>query len=233
MVSLPHGYTNETVRSKDQVRKRYVGKAAEQRREVEAACLRVLQDHLPVPIVLGGSRFDLRMSFVEGSHGQDLIDDGGADMVLRLSGQLLAEMQGVSIDPLRQIPGSGDVLVHGDFGPQNLLIDTSAQRVTALLDWEFAHLGRPIERISPGQSGSLACTIGLRSTTSHVCSKATGHNRVGRSVRTRWLPAVRNWFASPRCSSGPLRRSSGMSAHGQRRPGGSSGAKGAAPSPAT
>jgi len=35
------------------------------------------------------------------------------------------------------------VLVHGDFRPANLLVDKG--KVTALLDWEFAHTGDPVE----------------------------------------------------------------------------------------
>ena len=37
------------------------------------------------------------------------------------------------------------VLVHGDYKPGNVLLDGS--RVTALLDWELAHLGDPLEDI--------------------------------------------------------------------------------------
>jgi aminoglycoside phosphotransferase (APT) family kinase protein len=36
-------------------------------------------------------------------------------------------------------------IVHGDFRPANLLVD--AGRVTAVLDWEFAHIGDPAEDI--------------------------------------------------------------------------------------
>jgi aminoglycoside phosphotransferase (APT) family kinase protein len=36
------------------------------------------------------------------------------------------------------------VLVHGDFGPQNTLLDPATFAVTALLDWEFAHMGSPV-----------------------------------------------------------------------------------------
>ncbi len=107
------------------------------------------------------------MSFVEGVHGQELIDAGDADMVLRLTGELLTMMQRIPTDSLGRIAGSGEVLVHGDFGPQNILFDAQAQRVTALLDWEFAHVGARIEDLAwaewitrmhhPAQIDHLAC----------------------------------------------------------------------------
>ena len=34
-------------------------------------------------------------------------------------------------------------LVHSDFNPKNILVDPVSGRVTALLDWEFAHAGSP------------------------------------------------------------------------------------------
>jgi len=42
----------------------------------------------------------------------------------------------------RREPG-GTAVVHGDAGPYNFLID--GDRLTAVLDWEFAHLGDPAE----------------------------------------------------------------------------------------
>jgi aminoglycoside phosphotransferase (APT) family kinase protein len=38
------------------------------------------------------------------------------------------------------------VIVHGDFGPQNVLIE--GDRITALVDWEFAHIGQPVEDLA-------------------------------------------------------------------------------------
>ena len=38
--------------------------------------------------------------------------------------------------------------MHGDFGPQNLLLDPSTVEPTALLDWEFAHVGDPVEDVA-------------------------------------------------------------------------------------
>jgi aminoglycoside phosphotransferase (APT) family kinase protein len=40
------------------------------------------------------------------------------------------------------------VLVHGDFGPNNVLLDPVTFDVTAVLDWEFAHLGDPVEDLA-------------------------------------------------------------------------------------
>ena len=36
-------------------------------------------------------------------------------------------------------------LVHGDYRTGNYLIDENAERITAILDWELAHIGDPIE----------------------------------------------------------------------------------------
>ena len=45
-------------------------------------------------------------------------------------------------DNLPDLPAR-NVLVHGDFRPANLLVANG--QVTALLDWEFAHVGDPVE----------------------------------------------------------------------------------------
>ena len=38
------------------------------------------------------------------------------------------------------------MIVHGDFGPQNVLIEGNA--ISAVVDWEFAHLGMPVEDLA-------------------------------------------------------------------------------------
>ena len=43
----------------------------------------------------------------------------------------------------RPAPPERTVVVHGDFRPANVLVEDG--HVTALLDWEFAHLGDPAE----------------------------------------------------------------------------------------
>lgn len=66
-----------------------------------------------------------------------------------------ARMRGVMLEPLPELefvlawlrayaPQNGEeVLVHGDFKPGNLLID--AGDVVAVIDWETAHIGDPLE----------------------------------------------------------------------------------------
>ena len=39
---------------------------------------------------------------------------------------------------------SGAVLVHGDFGPQNMIFDVPTGTVAAVVDWELAQLGEPV-----------------------------------------------------------------------------------------
>ena len=92
----------------------------------------------------------LTLGFVDGAHGQDLLDAGRAAEVLNASGRILARIHG--LDATGILPGmaveAGDVLVHGDFGPNNLLFDPDSLQVVAVLDWEWAHVGRPIEDLA-------------------------------------------------------------------------------------
>ena len=48
-----------------------------------------------------------------------------------------------AVDLARVLPDqphpTGAVLVHGDYGPNNALLDSDASAVTAVLDWEWAH----------------------------------------------------------------------------------------------
>lgn len=58
-----------------------------------------------------------------------------------ISGERLAPQQ-------RDLEGTGPVIVHGDFGPQNMLFDDEVGVVVAILDWESAHLGSPVEDLA-------------------------------------------------------------------------------------
>lgn len=149
MSRLRHGYTNRTRRlTAGVVEKRYDGADAGDRSRREYRCLTSLSERLPVPQVIGWDASVPVLTLVEmpGTHGQDMIETGRGREVLRLLGSLLRELQ--EIDPawVPGLRGRGDVVVHGDFGPQNVLIEDG--RIGALLDWEFTHVGRTIEDLA-------------------------------------------------------------------------------------
>lgn len=149
MSRLRHGYTNRTRRlPAGVVEKRYDGADARDRSRREYRCLTSLSERLPVPPVIGWDASVPVLMLVEtpGTHGQDMIETGGGREVLRLLGCLLRELREIAPASVPGLPGRGDVIVHGDFGPQNVLIEDG--RISALLDWEFAHVGRPIEDLA-------------------------------------------------------------------------------------
>jgi aminoglycoside phosphotransferase len=153
---LRHGYTNTVLGDGTVVTKRYEGPDAPDRLRRELTTLIYLRGLLPVPAVLPDTPDgEVKMSFMAGKPGQELIESGHANEVLRASGDLLRRVQ--AIDVARVFPetafpeprdGSGSVVVHGDFGPNNVLIDPATHAVTAVLDWEWAHPGEPVEDLA-------------------------------------------------------------------------------------
>lgn len=140
MHRLRHGYTNRTVGNGTTVRKTYTGPDAEQRLGRELAALTRLRDDIPLPPVLGVAGLTLELRYVSGDHALDLLEAGHAALVLRACGGVLRRIHTASREP------SGRVLVHGDFGPSNVLL--AGRAVVAVLDWEFAHLGDPVEDLA-------------------------------------------------------------------------------------
>lgn len=146
---MPGGYTNRTRRTgTGLVEKAFDGPDSSERLEREVGCLTGLSDKLPLPFVVGFDRNALTVMMREsrGTHGQTMIDDGHAAVVLRLLGALHRLLRSIEPSALSILPGIGDVIVHGDFGPQNVLIDNG--EITALLDWEFAHIGSHVEDLA-------------------------------------------------------------------------------------
>jgi aminoglycoside phosphotransferase (APT) family kinase protein len=151
---MPHSYTNHTTRQGPVVTKAYQGPDAPRRGQREAAVLRAVAGRLPVPPVFAASDGTLSLGFMPGVHGQELIDAGLAYPVLRACGQMLRRVH--AIDPAladvgRLVPGGEQfpaVLVHGDYGPNNVLLDPAAHQVTAIVDWEWAHAGDPVEDLA-------------------------------------------------------------------------------------
>jgi aminoglycoside phosphotransferase len=147
---MPHSYTNLTTRDDSVVTKSYQGPDARVRCAREAAVLSAVAGHLPVAPVLGSSDTSLSLRFMPGVPGQELIEAALAEPVLRACGQMLRRVH--AIDPEQAHVGDNRersaVLVHGDYGPQNILLDAATREVTAVLDWEWAHAGDPVEDLA-------------------------------------------------------------------------------------
>jgi aminoglycoside phosphotransferase len=150
---LKHGYTNDTETDGRTVTKRYRGPDADRRRRREEAIYSSLGDRLPLPRVLASEPNALILERLAGVPGQELLEQQPTK-VLRAVGRLARRVHEMDLDQVvdRLVAddegSAGGVLVHGDFGPQNVLLDPSTVRPTALLDWEFAHLGRPVEDLA-------------------------------------------------------------------------------------
>ena len=139
---LPHGYTNATASDGRTVVKRYLGPDAEVRQHREVTALTALRDLLPVPPLVAAGPGEITLGFVGGRPGQELLEERPEE-VLYAVGRLadrVAAVDGSALAGLEPAPG-GRVLVHGDFGPQNLLLDEVTLEPTALLDWELTHVG--------------------------------------------------------------------------------------------
>jgi aminoglycoside phosphotransferase len=150
MERLPHGYTNQTRRLGQGIEKRFEGSDSLGRYEREFACLTGLFGRCPVPEIL---EFDpsmprLVVGEIRGCHGQVLMDNGRPAQVLRLIGSQLSDLQSFDPATVPGLRGTGDVIVHGDFGPQNILFSLDPERVSGVLDWELAHIGSAIEDIA-------------------------------------------------------------------------------------
>jgi aminoglycoside phosphotransferase len=151
MQPLRHSHTNRTLGDGATVVKWYQGPGALARFQREHAVLHTLQARVPVPPVLGSEDGCLTMRFVSGIHGQELLEAGHGG-VLRACGIMLQRIHQLDpaeiADALPSPVGEGQVLVHGDHGPQNVLLDPATLEITAVLDWEWAHAGDPVEDLA-------------------------------------------------------------------------------------
>ncbi len=145
---MRHGYTHRTTRTGDVVTKAYQGPDAEAFCTREAAALTALAGLLPVPRVIARGPVTLLTALAPGTHGQDLIDAGLAEPVLGACGRLLRRIHDLAVPEVIGADQPGAVIVHGDFGPNNVLLDAAAERVTAVVDWEWAHAGDPVEDLA-------------------------------------------------------------------------------------
>ena len=148
MERLPHGFTNKTTSEDDVVTKTYIGHGADDRFRTEVECLRALADILPVPPLLYAAERRLSLTRMSGVHGKDLIEVAECVVPSMVAmAQTLLLIHGTPVN-LIELPGTGNTLIHGDYGPQNLLFSPSPDHVVGVLDWEWAHLGEPIEDLA-------------------------------------------------------------------------------------
>ncbi|GAB7183807.1 hypothetical protein ATKI12_3638 [Kitasatospora sp. Ki12] len=168
---MRHGYTNDTTGDGRVVVKRYRGPDAEARAARERRVLTGLRGRLPVPPVLAVEPGAITLGHLPGAPGQDLLDAGHGPQVLAACGRVLRLLHAVDAAVVEDGPAvAGSVLVHGDFGPHNLLLDPVGFTVTGLIDWEFAHRGEPVEDLAwcewtvrthhPDQAGALGELFG-------------------------------------------------------------------------
>jgi hypothetical protein len=123
--------------------------------------LHALQGQVLVPQILDYSDRCLTITFMTGIHEQELLDAGPADGVLRACDTMLWRIHQLGtggIAALATAAGDGQVLVHGDHGPQNVLLDRPPWR--SLRSWTGNGPTRDTRsRTSRGVKGSSACTI--------------------------------------------------------------------------
>ena len=149
LMRLAHGYANGTCVVDGAVEKRHLGPFRYEVAAREAAVLRSLEGTLPVPGVL---QFDpgeplLRLELIEGVNGQALVERGLAGEVLLQCGILLGRIAAVDTSSLSFLT-EGNRLVHGDYGPHNLLFSSDGSEVRGIVDWEWARRGNPVDDLA-------------------------------------------------------------------------------------
>jgi hypothetical protein len=147
--ALRHGYTNATATDGETVVKGYLGPDADLRQHNEVTALTTLAGVLPVPPIVADADGEITLGLAAGRPGQELLEEQ-PEKVLYAVGQLARRLATVEVSMVAALDATptGTVLVHGDFGPQNVLLDPNTVEPTALLDWEFAHIGDPVEDVA-------------------------------------------------------------------------------------
>ena len=146
---MPHGYTNATSTDGRRVVKRYLGPDAAARQSAETLALTHLAGRLPVPVLLDQAGGRIEVGWIAGVPGQERLETH-PEQVLYVVGDTARRLLSVDVDTVPGLPRrpGGEVLVHGDFGPQNLLLDGDTAQLTAVVDWEFTHFGHRLTDIA-------------------------------------------------------------------------------------
>ena len=140
---LPHAYTNVVTARGHLVTKTYRGADGVERQQREALAIRSLAGILPVATIVESRPGVVVLAKVPGRNGQDLVDIGEGRAVMFCLGRLLRQVQAIAPAFYGEFVGIG-VLVHGDFGPHNVVLAKDADEIVLLADWEWSTVGCPI-----------------------------------------------------------------------------------------
>jgi hypothetical protein len=143
---LPHAYTNTVTELGEFVTKTYQGADVRQRQHREEVAIRAMRGFLPVATIVESRPGELVFRKVSGNHGQELLDGGEGAVVMFALGRLLRQLQAITPSFYEEFHGEG-VLVHGDFGPNNVLLCDDGS-VALLADWEWSTIGNPIDDLA-------------------------------------------------------------------------------------
>lgn len=141
MEALRHGYTNRSVTDGHLVVKSFVGPDQAARQAREELALRRLAGILPVPELVSSVPGAITTTLAAGVPAQEAISAGAATQVLHACGRLLVDVQSVDPRPVFRSVDDGSVLVHNDFGPNNVVMGLDLTQVRLLCDWEWVTLG--------------------------------------------------------------------------------------------
>ena len=141
--------------------KRITRDDARRRRDVEVAMLTRLAGVVPVPRPLSsGDPVAVRMEYVPGPLAERWVADGYGTLGLEESvrrqvalvrgyGAMLRALHAVSPRNFADVlPGEGPSVIHADPGPYNVIVDPVDGAVRALIDWELARIGDPVEDLA-------------------------------------------------------------------------------------
>ena len=105
---------------------------------------------LPLPRCLPGCTPGvLRTGYIQGISGVDAVSMGNAREMLWALGDFLRQLHLLDTCLVSDVvPGTGRVIVHGDFAHHNCLMSEDGKRLMAVLDWETVHLGSELEDLS-------------------------------------------------------------------------------------
>jgi aminoglycoside phosphotransferase (APT) family kinase protein len=141
--------------------KRITRDDARRRRDVEVAMIAGLAGVVPVPRALpSDDPLAVRMGYVPGPLAEQWVVDGyrtlGLDeavrrqvVLLRGCGLMLRALHAVEPRAFAGVlTGQGASVIHADPGPYNVIVDPEDGAVRALIDWELARIGDPVEDLA-------------------------------------------------------------------------------------